>query len=257
MARLSVARLISMTGTQVAYVALSVAVMYQRSGGSGAWVSAALLVIFGLRILVSPVAGGCARRSLRTGGESAIASDIASAATFVGICVCPLTAAARCDRRFHSSRRGSVSIDIGRVSGDACPGVAACVGYRNSFLKCCCWERSRCSVGGLLVATLGGAGSFLINAASFVLSAAFVSRIRGVYRAETVRRRFACRSRAGVRFIARTRALRLVVMSSGPVLLGVGMINVAEDPLFVSIGSGSFAWGAAVAGWGVGQLVGS
>lgn len=41
-ARLAGARMISVTGSRASWIAL-VAVIYERSGGSGAWVSAALI----------------------------------------------------------------------------------------------------------------------------------------------------------------------------------------------------------------------
>lgn len=60
-----------------------------------------------------------------------------------------------------------------------------------------------------------------------------------------------------MRLIGRERALRLVLAANGAALVGFGMINVAEYPLFVILGSGASGFGIATAGYGVGQFVGA
>ena len=62
---------------------------------------------------------------------------------------------------------------------------------------------------------------------------------------------------AGVRLISRTSTLRLVLAANGAALVGFGMINVAEYPLFAKLGSGAAGFGIATAGYGIGRLVGS
>ncbi|HEX7084011.1 MAG TPA: MFS transporter [Gaiellaceae bacterium] len=79
-ARLSVARMISETGTRASWIAL-VAVVYERSGDSGAWVSAALVAQFGAYALSAPWAGSLGDRFDRR--IVMIASDLSSAAVFV------------------------------------------------------------------------------------------------------------------------------------------------------------------------------
>jgi MFS family permease len=80
--RLSIARLVSQIGTQAAYIAL-LALIFQRSGGSGLWLSAALLASLGARVAVSPWAGAIGdyfdRRLVL------ISSDLTAAVCFVGI----------------------------------------------------------------------------------------------------------------------------------------------------------------------------
>ena len=58
--RFSVARMISVTGTRASWIAL-VSVVYARTG-SGAWVSAALVVQFGVSALSAPWAGALGDR---------------------------------------------------------------------------------------------------------------------------------------------------------------------------------------------------
>jgi hypothetical protein len=112
-------------------------------------------------------------------------------------------------------------------------------------------------LGGVVVAALGGETAFLLNAASFVVSATLVLGIRGRYRAERSTDPAHAGIWAGARFVARHDALRLVLAANGAALLGYGMINVGEFPLFAHLGSGALGFGIATAGYGVGNFVGA
>ena len=112
-------------------------------------------------------------------------------------------------------------------------------------------------LGGVAVAAFGGTTAFLLNAASFVVSALLVLSIRGRYRAEPSSDPAHAGIWAGVRLIVRSDALRLVLAANGAALVGYGMINVGEYPLFALLGSGAFGFGIATAGYGVGNLVGA
>jgi MFS family permease len=113
------------------------------------------------------------------------------------------------------------------------------------------------AVGGAVVAAFGGSTAFLLNAASFVVSALLVLSIRGRFRAERSTDPAHAGIWAGVRFVARNDALRLVLAANGAALVGYGMINVGEYPLFAQLGSGAFGFGIATAGYGIGNLVGA
>jgi MFS family permease len=113
------------------------------------------------------------------------------------------------------------------------------------------------AVGGVLVAAFGGTTAFLVNAGSFVVSALLVLTIRGRYRAAPSTDATHEGVWAGVRFIARHDALRLVMAANGAALVGYGMINVGEFPLFAHLGSGALGFGIATAGYGVGNFVGA
>ena len=52
-------------------------------------------------------------------------------------------------------------------------------------------------------------------------------------------------------------ALRLVIAANGAALVGYGMINVGEYPLFATLGSGALGFGIATAGYGVGNFIGA
>jgi len=97
--------------------------------------------------------------------------------------------------------------------------------------------------------------SFLINAGSFVISAALVSRIKGVYRAAPLEDGIDRGVSEGFRLVLSNSALRLTLLATSVGLLGTGMINVAEYPLFVNMGGGSKAYGIAVSGWALGGFI--
>jgi MFS family permease len=249
---LSSSRLISTVGSMVSYVAL-VAVVYDRSGHSGGWVAAALVVMFGVSALVGPWSGVLGDRLDRR--LLMIGSDLAAAATFAGIAfahslpllvgLAGLSALAESpfgpssqallvmlvpeDRRTWATATRSSSASAGMLVGGA--------------------------LGGFMVATFGGTTSFLINAASFVISAAFVSRIKGTYRATPSADGVDRGVSEGFRLVFSHPALRLTLLATSVGLLGTGMINVAEYPLFVSMGGGSKAYGIAVSGWALGGFI--
>jgi MFS family permease len=249
-----VARAISVTGTRAASIAW-VAVIFNRSGGSGAWVAALVLTQFATSVLVAPWAGAIGDRFDRR--VVMIVSDLSSAAAFVAVAFT------------HSA---SALVSLAALSSV----VAAPFGPASSaFLVMLVPEAERTrataarasgiavgtvlggALGGVVVAAFGGATAFLLNAASFAVSALFVVTIRGRYRAEPTSDPAHAGIWAGVRFVARHDALRLVLAANGAALLGYGMINVGEFPLFAQLGSGALGFGIATAGYGIGNFVGS
>jgi MFS family permease len=112
-------------------------------------------------------------------------------------------------------------------------------------------------IGGVIVAAFGGTTAFLINAASFVFSAALIARIKGTYRAIPSRDagKHEHRASEGFRLIFAKPALRLTMLTISISLLGNGLINVAEYPLFSALGGGSEAYGAAVSGFALGGFI--
>jgi MFS family permease len=249
---LSASRLISTLGTMVSYVAL-VAVTYDRSHHSGTWVAAVLVVMFGVTALVGPWAGALGDRLDRR--RLMIASDLAAAATFVGIAFAHSLlvllvlagASALAEAPFSPS---SQALLVMLVPEDRRTWATAT--RQSSYAA---GQLLGGAVGGFLIAAFGGSTAFLINAASFVLSAALITRIRGSYRVVPTGDGAHRGASAGFRLVAHTPALRLTLLTTSVGLLGTGMINVAEYPLFVNMGGGSKAYGAAVSGWALGAFV--
>jgi MFS family permease len=251
--RLAVARLVSLAGTQAAYIAL-IALIYDKSNGSGIWIAAALVAGLGARVVSAPWAGALGdyfdRRLVM------IASDLAAATCFVALSQfdsLPLLVGL-------AAIAGVAEAPFGAASGAL---VAMLVpedrrGWANGTLSMgtAGGNLIGAAFGGVFVATAGASGAFLINAGSFVASAALAVSIKG---------RFVARDPAnhekqdvwrGVRILVSERVLRLSVSSIALVALALAMGNVAEYPLFVSIGAGKVGFGIAVAAWGAGQIAG-
>ena len=252
--RFSIGRAISITGSRASWIAL-VAVVYARSGNSGAWVSAALVVQFSVTALSAPWTGALGDRFDRR--VVMIVSDLAAAAVFVGfafaqspLLLVVLAGIGSVAEAPFGPASGAFLVMLvpeserARATAARASGSAAGVFFGGM-------------IGGVVVAAFGGPAAFLLNSASFVLSALLVFSIRGVYRAAPSAEASHQGVWAGVRLIAREPALRLVLAANGAALVGFGMINVAEYPLFAQLGSGAAGFGIATAGYGIGQFTGA
>jgi MFS family permease len=253
--RVSIAKLISQAGSGAAWIAL-VAIVYDRTDGSGLWLAAALVGSFAVRALAGPWVGALGDRFDRR--TVMVSSDLAAAAAFVGLAfadepivlVLLAAVAALAEAPFGPAANAQLVMLVpeeqrawATATRSAAIGAGLVIGG---------------VVGGALVAAFGAPATFLVNAVSFVVSAALVLRVTGgPYRAEPSVEPAHEGVWAGVRIVAGERALRLTAASVGLGLLGTGMMNTAEYPLFVQLGSGSFAFGISVAGWGLGLVLGA
>jgi MFS family permease len=251
--RLALARLISWAGTQAAYIAL-IALVYERSDGSGVWISAALLSALGARVLVSPWSGSLGdyfdRRVVM------ICSDLAAAGCFVAISqthslpilVALAAVAGVAESPFSSASSALLPMLVPEERRGWATGAVSAGSSAGMLVGAAC--------GGLLVASFGAASAFLINAVSFVVSAALVYSIRGHFRVRIEPDSEHRGALQGVSLILSQRILRTSTLSVALVALALGMTNVAELPLFISIGAGKVGFGVAVAAWAAGQIVG-
>ena len=255
MRRLSGAQLISSTGDLAAMIAL-IAVVYERTGGSGAWLTAAIVGSFGVNLVVGPWVGALGDRFDRR--WVMIASDLAAGAAFVGLATVrsPLAlvalalVAAAAESPFGPAANAQLAMMVPQERRATANSSLAAAAGAGSVLGAL--------IGGALVASVGAPMTFIINAASFVVSALLVLRVSGgPYRAERSTEHAHRGLWAGVRIVSRESPLRLTVACVGLGFLGGGMINLAEFPLIVHLGGGSLAWGTAAAGWGVGRVIGA
>ena len=251
--RLAAARLISLTGSQAAFTAL-LFVLYRRTASTG-WVAAALFLTFGTAGLLSPVAGSLGDRFDRR--RVMIASEVAGALCFASLAFVrsPL---AMVELAFLAAVTGSPFLS---AAGAAIPNLVGpdelawangtvAVGSNVGYL-------AGPVLGGLLVAAGGARTAFLVNAASFVASAALVWTVRGRFsRSHPVEEEHRG-LRAGFRHLWRDRALRRMTLAFDVFLLGVGSVLVAELPLVRSLGVGSVGYGLIAASWGTGALAGT
>jgi MFS family permease len=250
--RLAASRFISLAGTQAAYIAL-LALVYDRSHGSGSWLAASLVAALAARVAVSPWAGSLGDRFDRR--RVMIASDIAAAACFLAIAqtgslialVALSAAASIAEAPFSPASSALLAMVVsddrrgwanGAVSASSSAGMLIGAAF-----------------GGLLVSTLGAAFAFEANAASFLLSAALVYSVKGRFVVDRQDGDEHHGVLAGVRFVASQRVLRTATMSVGLVVLGLGMVNVAELPLFLAIGAGKTGYGIGIAAWSAGAII--
>ena len=251
--RLAVARFVSWAGSQAANIAL-LALVYDRSNGSGVWLSAALLSALGARVVASPWAGTLGdyfdRRVVM------VASDVAAAVCFVGISqvgslpvlVVLAGLAGVAEAPFGPASGALITMLVPEARRGWANGMLS-IGVSSGMVL-------GAAFGGVLVATVGAPAAFLVNAGSFVVSALLAVSIGGHFvsgaRHEPEQRGVL----RGVEFLMRTRMLRLTAFSVALVALALGMVNVAELPYFLDIGAGKAGYGVAVATWAAGQILG-
>jgi MFS family permease len=252
--RLAFARFVSLTGTQAAYIAL-IALIYARSGGSGVWISAALFATLGARVLVSPWAGSLGdyfdRRLVMVGSDMGAAACFVALATVhsLPLLVALAALAGAAEAPFSPASGALITMLVPEERRGWSNGLLSAGSSTGMLLGA--------ALGGVLVATFGASTAFLLNAASFVISAAVVGSLRGRFVVERVEDAEHQGVLKGVQFLIREPTLRLSTSSLALLALALGMVNVAELPFFVHIGAGRVGFGIAVAAWGAGQIFGS
>jgi MFS family permease len=227
--------------------------VYDRSGHSGAWVAATLVVAFGVGAALGPWAGHVGDRFDRR--RLMIASDLGAAAAYAGIAFAHSLPLLLLLVAFSSAAEAPFGPSAQALLVNVVPE------HRRAWATATRASSASAGVlfggvfGGFAVAAFGGTGAFLANSASFVVSALLVSRVPGAFRAVKPEGVVDRGVWDGFRFVRSTSALRLTLLATTVGLLGTGMVNVVEYPLFVTLGAGSRAWGIAVAGWAAGGFV--
>ena len=253
--RLALARMISLTGTYAASIALVFSIHQQTR--STAWVSATMILTFGVVGFFGPVAGAISdrfdRRRVMIAGEAgaAVAWGLMAAVTQMPSLLLGLA--------FCASLLESLFLP---ASGAALPNLAGEeeLGRANSLIAI--GRNAGLTVGplvgGLLFAAVGPRGVFGLNAATFVAAAALITSIHGRF-ADPKRAPVADRGGAaiGIRFILRQPVLRQMLASWVIFVLGTASTIVAEPLLADTFRTGSFGYGALTACWGGGAIVGA
>ena len=252
--RLAAARLISVTGGAAAFAALNFTI-YERTH-SAAWLSASLLLTFGVAGLFAPIGGVLGDRFDRR--RVMVASDLAGAACFgamalsqdPGWLLAAGFAAAVVETPFWSASAAAIPNLVDREDLAWANGLIQ-VGANAGIMV-------GPALGGVLLAAFGAGMVFAANAISFVLSAVLVLTVRGRFAED--RDGDAEEHRgilAGFVFIARDRVLRTLVVAWSVFVLGIGMVMVADVPLAEMFGAGSTGYGLMIGAWGAGSVIGS
>jgi MFS family permease len=255
--RLFWATLISSTGTWLALVALAIDI-FDRTHSS-VWVGALFvtetLPIALLGFFLGPILDRLPRRSVM------IASDLFRAVVFLALVLAPnawaiiglATLAGIATGLFTPAVYAGLPnlVDEGDLA--SANGLFQTAGSATQVIGPL--------GGGILVATLGPHPAYLVNTASFVLSALFIAMIRP----EGLQVRLAASPRGylqdlceGARAIVRSRSLLTVFIAWNVAMIGLAASNTTEVELVKqSFGAGDFGYGMFVAAIGLGILVGA
>lgn len=265
--RVAAARLISLTGSGAAFAALAY-IIYRLTGGSSAWVSLTLLATLGVEGFAQPLVSWLGDRTDRR--RLLVASDLLSAVGFV------VLATMRTPGQLIvvACATAIVASPVFAVASAAIPNL---VGEDDLS-----WANGQIALGrnvgnlvgpvlgGGIVALLAsgnhptafelhaaGAWVFAFNAATFVISAWLVGSTSGRFNDERVGETEHRGIRAGFRFVLGDRVLRAILLAWVVMLMGAGLILVAEVSLADSFGTGSLGYGLLTALWGGGAAVGA
>jgi MFS family permease len=253
---LFLATLASSVGTWLAFVALVVDV-FDRTG-EATWVSALLIAEFLPIVVIGILAGRLIDRASRR--WILVGADLARVAVF---CVLPLATSAL--QIILLAFAAGVATSVFRPAVYA--GLPNLVGDRdlpqaNGLLQTAdnlTWAAGALA-GGLLVSAAGTDAAYLLNAASFLVSALLIMRIR-VSLEEATREPSRGRWRdlsEGLVLAVRSRALLTVLIAWSVVMLANAGVNVAEVVLAKEVfDAGDFGYGLLVAATGVGLVLGS
>jgi predicted MFS family arabinose efflux permease len=251
--RLAAARLISITGGAAAYTALMFTVYEQTR--SPAWLSATLVLTFGVSGFLAPIAGAIGDRFDRR--RVMIVSDMAGVAAFAAMAFAAdpgwLLAFA-----FVSA---VAETPFWMASAAAIPNMVepSELSWANSLISL---GRNAGimvgpAIGGALVAAIGPTWVFGLNAMTFAVSAILVWTVRAPFEGERSDATEHRGLRAGFVFIARDRVLRTLVLAWTGLVFGFGLVMVADVPLVEHFHAGSIGYGVLITFWGAGSVVGS
>ncbi len=252
--RIALARLISITGGAAAYTALMFTV-YERTH-SPAWLSATLLLTFGVNGLFGPLAGAIGDRFDRK--KVMIVSDLLGVACFAAMAFAT-DAGWLLGFAFLSA---VAETPFWMASGAAVPNLVPAeeLSWANGLVNLGknLGITIGPAIGGALLAVVGPAWVFGINAITFAISAALVATVRARFSADRGEAHHEHRGlRAGFVFIARDRVLRTLTLAYVVMIGGMGFVMVADVPLVEHFGAGSIGFGLLITCWGAGSVAGS
>lgn len=265
--RVAFARAISLTGSQAAFAALAY-IVYRLTGNSAAWVSLTLLLTMGLQGLVQPVASWFGDRFDRR--RVLVASDLLAAAGFAAL------AFARTPGQLVTIAAVTAILEspVWAVAAASMPNLV-----EDDDLS---WANGQVTIGrnlgnfaGPLLGTaiaaalapgdhpsvdrlhVAGAFVFGINATSFLVSAWLIGRTRGRFNDERAAEPEHAGIRAGFRYAMGDGVLRAILVGWSVLILGAGLILVAEIPYADAFHQGPFGYGLLNALWGGGAAIGA
>jgi MFS family permease len=258
--RLAVARFVSIAGTDATGVAIGFALYAQTH--STELLSLSLMLTIGAGALLAPLGGALGdmldRRRLMVGAE------LLACSVFAALAVVHTPAALL--------GLGLVATAIGTMFGPASGAAIAHVAGDRELA----WANSVIATGsnvgktagrlaaGALIAALGPASVFLLDAITFLVSASLIASVRRAFSVRLTEPYHEPGADAdaparggGVGIVAREPVLRLLVASACMSTFATAFSMTAEVPLVFATGAGAVGLGALTACWGAGMVVGS
>ncbi len=266
MRRVAAARGISLTGSGAAFAVLAY-IVYRLTGNSAIWLSMTLLLTMGVQGLVQPIASWLGDRFDRR--RVLVVSDLCAAGGFVAL------AFARTPGQLVAiaSITAILESPVWAVAGASIPnlideehlpwanGQVAIGRHLGSFIGPLLGTQLIALLAGNAASAdrLLGAGAFVygLNTASFLFSAWLIGSTPGRFNDERPAKTEHAGIRAGFRYAMSDRVLRAILLGWSVLLLGVGLILVAELPYALSFGKGAFGYGLISALWGGGAALGA
>jgi MFS family permease len=255
--RLATSRFVSMAGTDASGVAIGFALYAQTH--SAQWLSLSLMLTIGTGAVLSPFAGRAGdlfdRRRLMIGAE------ILSAAVFVTLALLHTPVALLA--------LGLLASAIGTVFGPASgASIAHIAGEKHMS-----WANGLIATGanvgktagrlgaGVLIAALGAASVFVLDALTFMASAFLIRSVRkgfsGPLNEEPVSASPQAKEAGGLRVLLANHKIKLVAASACISTFATAFTMTAEVPLVFHLGAGAIGLGALTACWGGGMVLGS
>jgi MFS family permease len=249
--KLAFSRGVTYAGGNAAFWALS-AILYQQTQ-SVTLVAAAALASFSVPAAVSPVAGFLGDRFDRR--CVMVSSELAGAICFLGLAFASESPIALLGLRILAS---ILWAPLEPATNAALPSLVREDALEDANAAISKAGIAGCLIGsavaGVMLATLGGASVFLLNSATFLISAAVIYSIRGDFRPQITHHD---RIAAGFAFLRRHAILRPVTIAYGVTFIGIGVSIPAEIVVADEFGAGSLGYAAMFTLWGVGGLIGA
>jgi len=251
--RLALARAISLTGSAAAFAALNFAI-YQKTQ-SPAWIAATMVLTWGTVGVASLFAGVLGDRFDRK--RVMVLSDLGGALAFGAMAFVSDPAwllaiaflSALAESPFFAASAAAIPnlVDEKRLGwANGLLMIGRNVGIIVGPL-----------IGGTVIASFGAGVVFGANAISFVVSAALVWSVQAAFSSGERDGTEDSNLTAGIRFVARDKVLRAMTLAFIPIQFGQGLSVVADVPLVTLFGVGALGYGALIAFWGGGSIVGS
>jgi MFS family permease len=256
---LALSRFVSMAGTDATGIAIGFALYAQTR--SAMWLSLSLMLTVGAGALLAPLGGRAGdfveRRRLMIGAE------IAAATVFVALALVHTPAALLA--------LGVLATAIGTIFGPASGAAMAHVAGERELG----WASGLVATGanmgkmagrlaaGALIAILGVASVFVLDAITFLLSAWLIASVRRAFAAPLTGpapgepESEPAPREGGLRALLDNPTARPLVASACISTFATAFTMTAEVPLAFELGAGALGLGLLTAGWGAGMVAGS